>query len=78
MHMPKVTGGWRSGARGAKGRSRTWRRLDQLIQRSRAMPARDCMVCRKSISTTRLRALPHTEYCTACQVALEGKAERLF
>jgi RNA polymerase-binding transcription factor DksA len=70
--MPKVTGGWRSGARGAKGR-RTWRRLDQLIQRSRMAPARDCMVCGRSISTTRLRVLPHTEYCTACQVALEGR-----
>jgi RNA polymerase-binding transcription factor DksA len=66
--MSKVTGGWRSGAHGSKGYG-TWRRLDLMLERARTRPARWCMACGKRISTTRLRALPLTEFCTACEVA---------
>ena len=69
--MAKVTGGWRSGARGAKGNG-TGGRLDELLKRARARPSRDCAACGRRISGTRLRALPLTAFCTACQVAREA------
>jgi RNA polymerase-binding transcription factor DksA len=73
--MAKVTGGWRSGARGLKGNG-TWRRLDELLKRAR--PSRNCAACGRRISITRLRALPHTEFCTACQVARESEPDAGF
>lgn len=75
--MAKVTGGWRSGARRAKGNG-TWRRLDELLKRARARPSRNCLACGRQISVTRLRALPLTEFCTACQVAREADPDAGF
>lgn len=69
--MAKVTGGWRSGARSAKGNG-TLRRLDELLKHARTRPSRDCAACGRRISVTRLRSLPLTEFCTACQVAREA------
>lgn len=69
--MAKVTGGWRSGARRANGNG-TWRCLDELLKRARTRPSRNCLACGRRISPTRLRALPLTEFCTACQVAREA------
>ena len=68
--MAKVTGGWRSGARGAKGNGTG--RLDELLKRARTRPSRNCLACGRRISPTRLRALPLTAFCTACQVAREA------
>ncbi len=71
--MARVSGGWRSGALGPKARA-AQRRLEQLLQRARA-PERLCSDCGGAISTTRLRAKPLTELCTACQLAREIEAD---
>lgn len=52
-------------------------KIDEALRRIEDGEYGSCLNCKKNIAKTRLKAIPHTSYCRACQEKEEKKNKKM-